>query len=121
MQEIMVRVDGKEIKKSEMPPNCYMIKGEWYTEEGLPEKLEAYRRLWTESRPPEGLEPSKQPCAGDEKEKQKKTIIPTEPPPNQEVIVDTVDETNIDEDTDTTAEKPVRPNLNSLKKNDKRA
>jgi hypothetical protein len=44
--ETTVKVDGKIIKASEMPKNCYLINGEWYTEKGLPEKLLAYKQLW---------------------------------------------------------------------------
>jgi hypothetical protein len=44
--EPMIKVDGKPIKASEMPKNCYMIGGEWYTEKGLLESLSEYKRLW---------------------------------------------------------------------------
>jgi hypothetical protein len=46
MAEQMIKVDGKEIKATEMPKNCFMIHGEWYTEKGLPSRLSAYKHLW---------------------------------------------------------------------------
>jgi hypothetical protein len=46
MAEQIVKVDGKEIKASEMPKNCFMVQGEWYTEKGLPDNLSAYKYLW---------------------------------------------------------------------------
>jgi hypothetical protein len=46
MAEQMVTVDGKEIKAADMPKNCFMVQGKWYTEKGLPANLSAYKYLW---------------------------------------------------------------------------
>jgi hypothetical protein len=48
--EKKVTVDGKEINESEMPKDCFMIQGKWYTEKGLPPELASYKRLWEEKR-----------------------------------------------------------------------
>ena len=77
MQERMVKVDGKEIKESEMPEYCFMIQGEWYTEKGLPKELRAYKRLWTEARAAKSLD---EPSEKSKKGESKKTTTPTEQP-----------------------------------------
>jgi hypothetical protein len=41
-----IKVDGKEISPLEMPKNCFLIRGEWYTEKGLPSHLSEYKHLW---------------------------------------------------------------------------
>ena len=80
MQERVVEVDGKKIKESEMPKDCFLIQGKWYTEKGLPKELAAYKRLWDEVRA------TKQLGKTDDKEgkpHEKKSTTPTSAPTSE--------------------------------------
>jgi len=70
MAEQLMIVDGKEIKALEMPKDCFMVKGKWYTEKGLPAELAAYKRLFDEAKQTKPLELKK-------KQKSKVTLIPS--------------------------------------------
>ena len=98
MQEQTIIVDGKEIKESEMPKDCFLIQGKWYTEKGLPKELVSYKRLWTDAKS------TKQLGTTDEKGKKeelKKTTIPTEQAPPEP----SPDPTNTAPHANTTSEK----------------
>jgi len=74
MQEKTIEVDGKKIKESEMPKDCFLIQGKWYTEKGLPKELAAYKQLWVAAKATKQLGKT----ADDEgKANEKKSSTPT--------------------------------------------
>jgi len=98
MQEKMIEVDGKTIKESEMPKDCFLIQGKWYTEKGLPKELAAYKRLWAD------VKATKQLGKTDDEEKkphEKKSTTPTpatppEPTNTAQRAADAAPENNAD-------------------------
>jgi hypothetical protein len=71
---VKIKVDGKEIDQSNMPKNCFMIRGEWYTEKGLPAHLSEYKYLW------------EKPVLTETKKKTKSQVTPTPSLPDQDVL-----------------------------------
>jgi len=78
MQKNTIMVDGKEIKESDMPANCFMIQGKWYTEKGLPKELEAYKCLWADVKNTKQLETQKVINKNGEEKSKKNTILTDE-------------------------------------------
>jgi hypothetical protein len=80
MQEQTVIVDGKEVKASEMPKDCFLFYGKCYTEKGLPKELNAYKHLWKEAKEAKQLGNTAE--KGKREEPKKTTVAPTEQAPD---------------------------------------
>jgi len=103
MQEQTIIVDGKEIKESEMPKDCFLIQGKWYTEKGLPKELVSYKRLWTDAKSTKQLGTTDE--KGKKEELKKTTTPPGRVPTEQAPPEPPSDPTNTAQPANTTPEK----------------
>jgi hypothetical protein len=92
MPEKMVIVDGKPIEESKMPKHCFMIQGQWYTENGLPKELEGYRRLWDEAKQSKQLGITAEQAKENVKKKNTAPPVPPSDPSNTAPTANTTSE-----------------------------
>ena len=97
MQEKTIEVDGKKVKESEMPKDCFLIQGKWYTEKGLPKELAAYKRLWEEAKAAKQLgKTGVQEGENDEKKSTTPSVPASDPVPTAQSAVNAAHANNDD-------------------------